>query len=280
MITQEIIDAANKMNISEIGFVDAAEFSKKEISSQSEFIKKNSMTDVFSVMENAKSIIVFLVPYKTNAVGENISRYALGTDYHTVCSDISAVLCRILENHGYSALSFTDSGELNERALAVCAGLGVRGKNGFVINKKYGSYTFISYIVTDCRFLPSSPLTSSCIKCGKCIKSCPGGALGNGFDEKKCASYITQKKGELSENEKNIIKKASSAWGCDICQNVCPMNKNALNTLLPQFSADLITHLEKEDISCREFKRKYSKRAFSWRGKAVIDRNLSILDEK
>ena len=56
MITQEIIDAANKMNISEIGFVDAAEFSKKEISSQSEFIKKSSMTDVFSVMENAKSI--------------------------------------------------------------------------------------------------------------------------------------------------------------------------------------------------------------------------------
>ncbi len=272
--------AAEKCGITEIGFVGAEEFSRLDIKTRSAFAKKESMTDVFSVMPGAKSIIVYLVPYLSDKVGENLSAYALGEDYHRVCARISQKLCALLEEENYHARAFTDSGELSERALALCAGLGVRGKNGFVINEKYGSYTFISYIVTDFPFKPSQAQVGECTGCGKCIKSCPGGALGSSFDEEKCASYITQKKGELSEKEKEIIKKSASAWGCDICQRVCPMNKNALKTTLPPFTQNLTTKLEKEDISAREFKRKYSEKAFSWRGKAVIDRNLSILDEK
>lgn len=280
MNNSDIIKQAALCGITEIGFADAEEFSKKKIISSSALVKSSEMTDVFSQMENAKSIIVYLTAYKTDCKAENLSCYACGEDYHSVCMQISKKICDYLESGGYRALAFTDNGPLGERALALEAGLGIRGENGFVINKKYGTYTFISYIITDCPLEKSQPLTGECLKCGKCIKACPGGALGETFSEEKCASFITQKKGELSEKEKTILKKANSAWGCDICQNVCPMNKNATQTKLKPFRENLISKLEKENISGREFKRKYSGRAFTWRGKAVIDRNLSILDEK
>ena len=114
-----------------------------------------------------------------------------------------------------------------------------------------------------------------------CIKLCPGGALTeNGFDERKCVSYITQKKGELSEEEMNAIRNSGSVWGCDICQRVCPENKNKELTGINKFRENLILCIKNEKISNREFKKKYAERAFSWRGKGVIDRNLSIINEK
>ena len=110
---------------------------------------------------------------------------------------------------------------------------------------------------------------------------CPGKALTEeGFNESLCASYLTQKKGDLTQSEKNIIKNSSSAWGCDICQNVCPMNADIQKSPLTEFTEDLILCIKNEYISNREFKRKYADRAFSWRGKSVIDRNLAILDGK
>jgi ribosome-binding ATPase YchF (GTP1/OBG family) len=70
------------------------------------------------------------------------------------------------------------------------------------INERLGSYFFIGYVVTDCEFEEDSENNSKCAGCGKCISACPLGALGDSFCEEKCLSYITQKKGELSEEEK------------------------------------------------------------------------------
>lgn len=102
------------------------------------------------------------------------------------------------------------------------------------------------------------------------------------MDAKKCLSYITQKKGELSDDEKNIIKENKIIFGCDMCQKVCPHNKNVEMTNIEEFKNDLIEKLDLDEInriSNKEFKRRYYNRAFSWRGKGIIKRNLEILEE-
>ena len=77
-------------------------------------------------------------------------------------------------------------------------------------------------------FTPDEPLPKTCIKCMKCVKYCPGNALLGNYDmnPKRCLSYITQKKEELTEEEIFLLKKEKKVFGCDICQDVCPHNKN------------------------------------------------------
>jgi len=124
------------------------------------------------------------------------------------------------------------------------------------------------------------PLDKSCMNCNKCVDCCPTGALSD-WDFTKCLSEITQKKGELSETEQRLIAENGSAFGCDVCQMVCPMNKFSV-TPLKEFRVDLVTKIKKSDLenlSNKEFRQRYSQRAFSWRGKNVLIRNLDILGD-
>ena len=92
----------------------------------------------------------------------------------------------------------------------------------------------------------------------------------------------TQKKGELQCNEIAMIKENNSVFGCDICQDVCPHNKNAKKSHFDAFTKNLITKLEYEDLanlSNKEFLKKYGERAFAWRGKKVVERNLSYIKD-
>ncbi len=240
-------------------------------------------TNPFLIMPEAKTIIVCLMSYYTGSKKGDISKYARGLDYHRVMGDALCALCGILKENGFLAREFCDNGSLNDRYLAHRAGLGFFGKNSLLIHPTLGSYTFIGYILTDCEIEPDQPMENGCIGCNRCIEACPAGAIsdGFGFDDKKCVSYLTQKKGELSEDEKRSIKKSGYVWGCDICQDVCPHNKNAKKTNNYSFSESLVE--SSEDIcanSNREFKKLYKNRAFSWRGKTVIDRNIKIFLDK
>ena len=273
MITLEHIkNKFNESGITEIGVVSANDEAIKFV--------KGEFTHASQILTNAKSIIVYLVPYYSGIVPENISMYAAGQDYHIVCNEISSKIGAILSEHGYNFISYADSGPLAERKLAQAAGLGILGNNGFLINEKYGSYTFISYIITDLDLEQSKPINGVCDGCNLCYKSCPGNALSkNGFEQNKCLSYITQKKGELTQEEKKLIKNTGCIWGCDICQKCCPMNKNIDKSPLEQFNKNLILCIKNEYLSNKEFKEKYNDRAFTWRGKSVVYRNLSILDD-
>lgn len=236
----------------------------------------------FLIMEDAKTIIACLCSYYCGERSGNLSKYARGVDYHFVMEDKLSQICGLLEEHGYKAQAFSDNGALNDRYIAVRAGLGFIGKNGFLINEKYGTYTFIGYIITNCAIEPSEYKLTRCAECGRCMRACPTGALGaDGIDGYKCLSYITQKKGELTAEERAVMRRCGSAWGCDICQDVCPHNKNIMQTDIDEFSTDLIDALElDENISNREFKRKYGRRAFAWRGKTPLLRNLKIISDK
>lgn len=231
----------------------------------------------FLIMEDADAIIVFVVSYKSNIPG-NISTYAYGKDYHKVLPDIAKPAVELLKRNGYKAKVFADTGDLPDRHLAYLAGLGFIGKNHCLIHPEFGSFIFIGYILTNCPLEEDTPLETSCLNCRKCIESCPTGALST-KDFNTCLSYVTQKKGELSEREITLIKENGTIWGCDICQKVCPHNLIAPISKLPEFSQNLITNLHiPEGISNREFKSTYGDRAFSWRGKNILIRNQKLID--
>ena len=226
--------------------------------------------------------VVALFPYFVADEKGNISMYARGLDYHTVAEEKLAVLEKELCRLGATETRIhIDKGELNDRDAAFSAGLGFYGQNGMLICEEYGSYFFIGQIVHDLELEPDEPMDRDCLQCGRCERECPAKALRDGnVDSEKCLSAITQKRGELSDEEIRLIKNGGLCWGCDVCQKVCPHNRGLKTAAMPEFMCDRITELKKGDIdglSNREFKEKYGKYAFSWRGKSVIARNLDVL---
>ena len=240
------------------------------------------------IMENAKSIIVCAFPYYVDEMEEsNLSKYCYGEDYHIVAKRYLQRICDFLEEkiNNFEYKFFVDNGPLVDRYLAYQSGIGYFGINNNIITDEYGSYIFIGYIVNNYEFYVDDPLPKTCIKCNKCVKYCPGNAILGNFElnPRRCLSYITQKKDDLSEEEINLIKENKMVFGCDICQEVCPHNKGISITNIEEFKTNLITKLdynEINDISNKEFKRRYGNRAFSWRGKKIIQRNIEIILEK
>ncbi|MCM1992113.1 tRNA epoxyqueuosine(34) reductase QueG [Oceanirhabdus seepicola] len=238
-------------------------------------------------MEDCRSIIVCLFPYyKVSNEESNLAKYTHGMDYHFVINDMMNLLGdkigKEVENFKY--MSFTDSGPLVDRYVAYKAGLGFWGINGHIINEKYGSYILIGYMLTNKEFKEYNTQleNSSCIRCMRCVKSCPGGAIKGDYDINplKCKSYITQKKEELTCEEKNILMKSQIIFGCDICQEVCPHNKNIEETHIAQFSEDLIKRITEDEItelSNKKFRKIYGRRAFGWRGRKILERNMKII---
>lgn len=221
-----------------------------------------------------KSIIVCLFPYYVGEYEKNLSRYAIIPDYHTIAleilNDISNNLKSLYPENSF--VPFVDSSPIREVAAAYNAGLGKIGENGLLINYDYGSFVFIGEIVTDLILTPDSPVNESCLNCKKCEKSCPGGAIKNGkVDKEKCLSHITQKKGELTPWETSLVKSGGLVWGCDVCSDVCPLNQNPKLTPIKAFFNNIIPCYD-GDFS--------PERAYAWRPKSVIERNLLIIKEK
>lgn len=227
--------------------------------------------------ENPQTVICCLFPYYLgeNAYsGSDISKYAVVPDYHGIIGNVLSEACQRLkaEFPDEEFVPFTDNSPIPEVRACVYAGLGVRGKNGLLINKTFGSWVFIGEIVTTKKYDCQSDTFWECIKCGKCVASCPTGSITeNGINRTACLSDITQRKGELDEKEKKLIIKTKCVWGCDICQNVCPMNADVQIKPLAPFvcGAKLKADAENSDG-----------RAYAWRGKKVIERNLEILYKK
>lgn len=222
---------------------------------------------------NAKSIITMLFPYYIKDNNHNISRYATVPDYHIICGDILNKIANKLKIKfpNFNFVPFIDNSPIPEVKCGVLCGLGCLGDNGLLINKKYGSWVFIGEIVTDMG-LEYSNFYSECLHCGRCISKCPGKALSEGKLKKEfCISHISQKKGDLTNNEIILMKKGKSAWGCDICQECCPMNINAKQTGIFLFKEGFMPNIAFDDYNNLE------DRAFHWRPRYVLDRNLKIM---
>ncbi len=229
------------------------------------------------VPRGAKSVITYLFPYwlgEEYYKSSNVSKYAVPADYHLIAG---AYLERITEalRTEYPENSFEyfcDNSPINEVRAAVMCGLGVRGKNSLLINPVYGSFCFIGEIVTDKVLDYSIPTAGTCLDCGICVKKCPSGAISTqGVDRSICLSDITQRKGEISPEDVSKIRQSGCIWGCDICQDDCPMNRCIKPTPIREFY-DTAIPVFKSGSDIKD-------RAYAWRGRNVIERNLSFSEE-
>ncbi len=226
-----------------------------------------------------RSVIIYLLPYYAGE-SDNLSRYAASLDYHLAISEINAGLEKTLRENFPDARikGYGDHSPIDERHAALISGLGVAGDSGLIINEKYGSYIFIGDMVTDIDpnlLGATEPMPIRvCEGCGACKRACPTGILrGEGND---CLSAITQRKGELTDEEKALMRKYNTLWGCDECQTSCPHNRNPRLTPIEFFHRDRIPCLTSEildSLSDTEFER----RAFAWRKRATVERNIDIL---
>ena len=140
----------------------------------------------------------------------------------------------------------------------------------FILNLAFSVFEFIGGIFTDMVTKEAPKEISFCSHCGACTEACPS--------RDNCLSALTQQKGELDENTISLMRKHHTAWGCDICQEVCPHNRELAVTHITEFCENLIINLEiDKSLSNKEFKKLYGNRAFSWRGKKVLERNLKIV---
>lgn len=228
--------------------------------------------------DEPQSVIAVLFPYKVPMERGNLSRYAAVPDYHEIAGHMLSTTVSALEKAfgEYEFVWFIDNSPIPEVYIAARCGLGVIGDNGLLINSRYGSYCFIGTIVTSLRIPPTSDgEIKTCRHCGRCISSCPGGALnsGDGFDRSKCLSDISQRKGELSEAEAALLRQGGLVWGCDVCQEVCPMNVDAANTYIQPFIDRANPSVSINDLASA------NDRAYLYRGRAVVERNIRVLGE-
>lgn len=224
--------------------------------------------------------IIFAIPYLIHCEEKNISAYAVGRDYHFFCrelfDDILPSLRSAYPDHKFEG--FADHSPIDEINAAALAGLGVIGQNRLLITEKYSSYIFLAEIITDAPIeISNDHVIRHCKCCGLCEKLCPMVKCG------VCLSALTQKKGELTEDEKTLIIQYSSAWGCDICQEACPHTKRAIEdgtiyTEIEFFRSESMPYLTSEIIDSMS-EDDFKKRAYAWRGKETIRRNLWLLEQ-
>ena len=185
------------------------------------------------LVPDSKSVVSLLFNYYTDKKQEDsqapkISSYAFGEDYHFVIKRKLKKLMNYIKTEigDVSGRAFVDSAPIMEKAWASKSGLGWIGKNTNLISKKTGSFFFIAELIIDLELEYDSSTTDHCGSCTKCIDACPTEALIAPYqiDGSKCISYLTI---ELKDQIPNEFKDKMDNWafGCDICQTVCPWNR-------------------------------------------------------
>ncbi len=259
----------------EFGFlycgISKAEFLADEASQLEDWLKKGhhgKMTymenhfdkrlDPTLLVEKAKSVITLLYNYypeqtiNKNDEAPKISKYAYGEDYHFVIKDKLKSFLKYLQDEigQISGRVFVDSAPVMEKAWAKRAGAGWIGKHTNLIHPKMGSFFFLSEMIIDIELDYDGPIKDFCGTCTKCIDACPTEAIIAPYqlDGSKCISYLTiELKDQLMPNEFKG-KMDNWAFGCDICQDVCPWNRFSKKHNEPRFMpSEKIAHMSKND---------------------------------
>jgi epoxyqueuosine reductase len=201
----------------------------------------------------ARSVVLCAVnynadaPYSTHAGSSSqgwISRYAWSKrDYHDVVLEklrsLEARLMEICAQQSEAAprtWCYVDTGPVIERIFAKYAGIGWIGKNTCILNEKLGSFLFLGVLLTSLELPPDMPTTDHCGSCTRCVDACPTHAFPAPYqmDATRCIAYLTNElRGSIPEELRPLMGR--QVYGCDICQDVCPWNRRAPATSLPDF---------------------------------------------
>jgi epoxyqueuosine reductase len=197
------------------------------------YMENTLRIDPKTYFPEAKTALIFVSSYKKPRAPFKegagvIASYARGKDYHNIHRKrLKKIIAWLEEKAGQKGIAkgFSDSSPVLEKALAVKAGLGWFGKNTLLIHRKFGTFTLLAGILTKLEY-PATTLPSREARCGsctKCLNACPTKALIAPYilDAKKCLSY------HLIESKTTVPKEVTNpgyAFGCDICQDVCPHN--------------------------------------------------------
>ncbi|MBS1615058.1 MAG: tRNA epoxyqueuosine(34) reductase QueG [Bacteroidetes bacterium] len=191
-------------------------------------------TDPSKLVPGARSVITLLINYfpseKQQEAAPLISKYAWGLDYHDVIRPrLNALMDYIREHIGaVDGRGFVDSAPVLERSWAARSGLGWLGKNANLLNKSYGSFFFIATLITDLELEADAPMkTDHCGTCTRCIDACPTQAIvaPGEVDAQRCISYLTIELKDALMPSGFEHRADNWAFGCDVCQDVCPWNR-------------------------------------------------------
>jgi epoxyqueuosine reductase len=241
------------------------------------------------LVPGAKSIVSLMINYfphqtQVHPDAPKISKYAYGVDYHEVIRNKLNLLIQTLRAKigKIEARAFVDSAPVMDKAWAKKSGMGWMGKNTNIINKNKGSFFFIAELITDLELEPDGLVKDYCGTCTKCIDACPTDALYTPYniDASKCISYLTI---ELKEEIPNTFKGQFENWafGCDICQDVCPWNRFSKPHQQAELNAnDDLLGMSKNDwneITEEVFKKIFKKSAVKRTKYNGLKRNLSFI---
>jgi epoxyqueuosine reductase len=193
----------------------------------------------------ARSAIVAAQPYLPYAGNRraqpgllpHVARYAAGGDYHaTLATRLEALAARLAEQApGMQHRVYVDTGPLLERELAARAGLGWFGKHANLILRDGNSWVLLGEILTSVSLPADEPIADRCGSCTACIDACPTGAIVEPYvvDSNRCISYLTiEHRGPLPEGAPDA---GDWLFGCDVCQEVCPWNRDVPPVSDPDF---------------------------------------------
>jgi epoxyqueuosine reductase len=196
-----------------------------------------------ALLPEAKSVISLAMTYlteqpdlqETEGPRGRIARYAWGEDYHDIIKPKLHQFSAWLHEYAHEVIGaeaetrlFVDTGRMVDRAVAQRAGLGWYGKNTNILTKGWGSWVFLAEIVTNLPLTPDEALKASCGSCEICLHACPTQALPNPYelDNTRCISFLTiELRGSIPLELRPLM--GNLIFGCDICQEVCPVNKVA-----------------------------------------------------
>ncbi len=160
-----------------------------------------------------------------------IAKYAWGRDYHSLIKSRLRRFVRELPevvDRPVRTRYFVDDGPMNDRAAAERSGVGWFGKNTNILTPTHGSWVFLAQVVTDLNLRPDPPLKKTCGECILCIPACPTDAIIAPYviDNRKCISFLTiELRGPIPTDLRPLM--GDWVFGCDICQDVCPVNRKA-----------------------------------------------------
>lgn len=235
--------------------------------------------------EGARSAVVVLDNYyhadaTVNAAAPKIAKYARGRDYHELLPERLEPLAARLRGAGASLTRcYADAGPVPERELAWRAGLGWIGKNTMLLRRGVGSWFFIGTIFTDLEIVSSvTPDVDHCGTCTRCLDACPTEAFPapGVLDATRCLSYLTiEQKGPIARE----LAEAFDGWafGCDICNDVCPWNRRFAAEANAYPPADVLAGRDAtffDQMSEAEFEQHFSDTPFSRPGLSGMRRNF------